>query len=200
MKKILFGLTALFLISQLMVSCSSENEVLSQFSKRKYLKNFKDKNVKYKDSINKYNNELDNIVAIDEYVSTNEENYKLDEIKVNDDAMMVKLTQEKKDRVEKIKESMTNYSEWNKYNRNMDFSKMNFNNSEYSNHIAVLNNNSRSNDVLVAIFCVLIPFVGILIYEGNVTGNFWVGLLLTLIFWIPGIIFAFLVCFGDVSV
>ena len=59
MNKILFGLVSLFLASQLFVSCSSESDVMSQFSKRKYLKKFQNKNVNDKDVINKYNDNID---------------------------------------------------------------------------------------------------------------------------------------------
>lgn len=68
MKKIVFGLVILFIASQLFVSCSSENEILSQFSKRKYLKKVKDKNVKYDDKIGELENELAYEEVIEEKV------------------------------------------------------------------------------------------------------------------------------------
>lgn len=41
MKKIVFALVGLFILSQFIVSCGSENQILSQFSKKKYLKRVK---------------------------------------------------------------------------------------------------------------------------------------------------------------
>jgi uncharacterized membrane protein YqaE (UPF0057 family) len=48
-------------------------------------------------------------------------------------------------------------------------------------------------NVLAIIFAILIPFVGVLIYEGKVTNKFWIALLLTILFWLPGAIYALLV-------
>ncbi|MBV6485320.1 MAG: DUF4190 domain-containing protein [Flavobacteriales bacterium] len=47
MKKIVWGTLGLFVGSLLLVSCSSESNVLSSFSKRKYLKNFKETKKSY---------------------------------------------------------------------------------------------------------------------------------------------------------
>ena len=54
-----------------------------------------------------------------------------------------------------------------------------------------------SNDVLMAILC-LIPPLAVYIHEGKVINTkFCIALVLTLLFWIPGIIYALLVVFGD---
>ena len=47
--------------------------------------------------------------------------------------------------------------------------------------------------LLAVIFAILIPFVGVLIHEGRVTNHFWIALLLTLLGWLPGMIYALLV-------
>ncbi|MDT8413252.1 MAG: hypothetical protein RQ875_12365 [Vicingaceae bacterium] len=56
MKKIIIGLSLIFIGSQLFMSCSSENAVVSQFSKRKYLKNFKENKLNNNDKINQREN------------------------------------------------------------------------------------------------------------------------------------------------
>ncbi len=56
MKRIIIGLSLIFVGSQLFVSCSSENAVISQFSKRKYLKNFKENKLNNNDKINQREN------------------------------------------------------------------------------------------------------------------------------------------------
>ncbi len=53
------------------------------------------------------------------------------------------------------------------------------------------------NQILAIIFAILIPFVGVLIYQGKITTKFWIALLLTLIFWLPGAIYALLVVTGN---
>ena len=47
---------------------------------------------------------------------------------------------------------------------------------------------------LVNLFCILLPPLGVLLGEGNkITIHFWVCLILTFFFWLPGIFFAYLV-------
>lgn len=48
--------------------------------------------------------------------------------------------------------------------------------------------------VVLAILCIFIPPLAVFLKEG-VTTNFWIDLILTLLFYFPGMIFAFLVCF-----
>lgn len=54
-------------------------------------------------------------------------------------------------------------------------------------------------EILLIILCIFIPFLAVYIFEDKISTNFWVDLLLCLLFWLPGIIFAFLVCFAGVS-
>lgn len=58
---------------------------------------------------------------------------------------------------------------------------------------------NQVSDVLLIILCLLIPPLAVYLYESDLTANFWVDLLLSLLFWVPGVIFAFLVCFAGVS-
>lgn len=201
MKKILVGLVSLFLGSMLMVSCSSENEMMSQFSKRKYLKNFKDKNVKHKDVIKEIDNSIDYAVASDEYASTEIEptQSSLDEIIVEDNSVMIELNEEKTKQIESVNSYPKDYSQWNGYNRKMDFSKMEVNlSTENIRHNKVSSN--QADAVVLIILSIFIPPLAVFLYEDSITNNFWVDLILTLLFWLPGMIFAFLVCFAGVSV
>ena len=50
-----------------------------------------------------------------------------------------------------------------------------------------------NNNLLAIIFAILIPPVGVLIHEGHVNNKFWIDLLLTLLFFIPGLIYALIV-------
>jgi uncharacterized membrane protein YqaE (UPF0057 family) len=49
---------------------------------------------------------------------------------------------------------------------------------------------------LCVIISIFIPFLGVGIYEG-ITVNFWIDLLLTLLFYFPGLIFALIVILSD---
>ena len=50
--------------------------------------------------------------------------------------------------------------------------------------------------ILAVVLCFLLPPVGVLLFEGSITTNFWIDLILTLLFWLPGIIYALLVVAG----
>lgn len=51
------------------------------------------------------------------------------------------------------------------------------------------------NAILLIILCIFLPPVAVFLSDGLST-NFWIDLILTLLFWIPGVIFAFIVCFA----
>jgi uncharacterized membrane protein YqaE (UPF0057 family) len=52
------------------------------------------------------------------------------------------------------------------------------------------------NTILYVVIAFFIPFLGVLLYEGELTINFWLSLLLTLLFWLPGFIYALIVILG----
>ena len=54
-----------------------------------------------------------------------------------------------------------------------------------------------NNNLLAIIFAILIPPVGVVIYEDSVTTKFWISLLLSLILWLPGMIYSLLVVTGN---
>jgi uncharacterized membrane protein YqaE (UPF0057 family) len=51
--------------------------------------------------------------------------------------------------------------------------------------------------ILAIIFAILIPPLGVYLYEKKITTKFWISLLLTLLFWLPGAIYALLVVTGN---
>ena len=51
--------------------------------------------------------------------------------------------------------------------------------------------------IIALILAILIPFLGVLVFEG-VTQRFWISLILTLLFWLPGAIYAVLVVTGTI--
>ncbi|MCO6501418.1 MAG: YqaE/Pmp3 family membrane protein [Vicingus serpentipes] len=57
----------------------------------------------------------------------------------------------------------------------------------------------KVDDVVLIILSIFIPPLAVYLYENTITNNFWFDILFTLLFWLPGVIFAFLVCFGGVS-
>lgn len=52
--------------------------------------------------------------------------------------------------------------------------------------------------VLLAILAILLPPLAVYLKEGEVNSRFWISVILTLLFWVPGIIFAMLVIFDAI--
>ena len=50
--------------------------------------------------------------------------------------------------------------------------------------------------LLIVIITILLPPLGVFLYEGDITGRFWISLLLTLLFYIPGLIYSLIVVLG----
>jgi len=54
---------------------------------------------------------------------------------------------------------------------------------------------AETDQVLLAILAILLPPLAVYLKEGTINSKFWISLILTLIFWIPGVIYALLVVF-----
>ena len=67
-------------------------------------------------------------------------------------------------------------------------------------HKKELKQKQNDETIILALLSIFLPPLAVYLYEDSITTNFWVDLILTLLFWIPGIIFALLVIFADVSV
>jgi uncharacterized membrane protein YqaE (UPF0057 family) len=55
--------------------------------------------------------------------------------------------------------------------------------------------NEIDNKVVLVIIAIFLPWLAVLLYEGEITLNFWLTLLLWFLFFIPGFIYALLVIF-----
>jgi uncharacterized membrane protein YqaE (UPF0057 family) len=55
-----------------------------------------------------------------------------------------------------------------------------------------------TNTLLLVILAILLPPLAVYLHEGEINNKFWLSLLLTLLFWIPGVIYALLVVLGEV--
>jgi uncharacterized membrane protein YqaE (UPF0057 family) len=54
---------------------------------------------------------------------------------------------------------------------------------------------AETDQILLAILAILLPPLAVYLKEEEVNTKFWISLILTLLFWIPGVIFALLVVF-----
>src|SRR5689334_17828228 len=53
-----------------------------------------------------------------------------------------------------------------------------------------------TNTLLLVILCILLPPLAVYLHEGVINNKFWIDLLLTLLFWLPGLIYALIVVLG----
>ena len=210
MKKIIIGLSLIFIGSQLFISCSSENAVVSQFSKRKYLKNFKEKKLNNNDKINQRENtyELTEVEStaneeVTLLASTTEEiNLSTTTTENNELVSTIEASSEiiEKEAFETLK-SKSDYN-WDSYNRSIDFFKMNDANKVFTGE-NIAQHNLKASEVHVAVLIILGIFISplaVFLYEGAITNNFWLDLILWFCFLLPGVIYAFLVMFAGVSI
>ena len=56
----------------------------------------------------------------------------------------------------------------------------------------------ETDEVLLIILCILLPPLAVYLKEDEINGKFWLSILLTLLFWLPGVIYALLVVFDEV--
>ncbi len=53
-----------------------------------------------------------------------------------------------------------------------------------------------TNQLLLVILAILLPPLAVFLHEGKLNSKFWLDLLLTLLFYVPGLIYALIVIFG----
>lgn len=51
---------------------------------------------------------------------------------------------------------------------------------------------ASTNTILLAILAILLPPLAVYLKEGEINNRFWLSVILTLLFWIPGVIYALL--------
>lgn len=53
-----------------------------------------------------------------------------------------------------------------------------------------------TNTILLVILAILLPPLAVYLHQGEINSKFWISLLLTLLFWLPGVIYALIVILG----
>ena len=54
-----------------------------------------------------------------------------------------------------------------------------------------------TNTLLLVILAILLPPLAVYLHQGEINSKFWISLLLTLLFWLPGVIYALIIILGD---
>ena len=53
-----------------------------------------------------------------------------------------------------------------------------------------------TNTLLLVILAILLPPLAVYLHQGEINNKFWISLILTILFWIPGVIYALVVVLG----
>ena len=53
-----------------------------------------------------------------------------------------------------------------------------------------------TNTLLLVILAILLPPLAVYLHQGEINNKFWISLILTLLFWIPGVVYALIVVLG----
>lgn len=54
-----------------------------------------------------------------------------------------------------------------------------------------------TNTLLLVILAILLPPLAVYLHQGEINTKFWISLLLTLLFWLPGVVYALIVILGN---
>ena len=54
-----------------------------------------------------------------------------------------------------------------------------------------------TNTLLLVILAILLPPLAVYLHQGEINSKFWISLILTLLFWLPGVIYALIVILGN---
>lgn len=57
----------------------------------------------------------------------------------------------------------------------------------------------NTNTLLLVIIAILLPPLAVFLHEGRINNRFWIDLILTLLFYLPGLIYALIVILGNNS-
>lgn len=54
-----------------------------------------------------------------------------------------------------------------------------------------------TNTLLLVILAILLPPLAVYLHQGEINNKFWISLLLSLLFWVPGVIYALIIILGN---
>ncbi len=62
-----------------------------------------------------------------------------------------------------------------------------------NNHALTSFRDGDDDKLIAIILCIVFPPLGVAVWENDITKHFWISLLLTFLFWIPGFIYSLLI-------
>ena len=95
-----------------------------------------------------------------------------------------------------LKEALAEFKNLSRKERKLRFKEVRNELKEYKNEQR--NGAAPSTDkTLLIVLAILLPPLAVYLHQGEINNKFWISLLLTLLFFIPGVIYALLVVLGE---
>lgn len=91
-----------------------------------------------------------------------------------------------------VKEALAEYKSLSRKDRNNRLKEVKSMLKEYKAEKKA-GGDADTNTILLCIVAILLPPLAVYLYEKEINTKFWISLLLTLLFWLPGVIYALLV-------
>jgi uncharacterized membrane protein YqaE (UPF0057 family) len=96
---------------------------------------------------------------------------------------------------EKFDEAMKEYKSLSKHEKKARISEAKKTLKKYKADKRAGKAEPSDNTVLLCILAILLPPLAVYLSQGEINTKFWISIILTLLFWIPGVIYAFIVIF-----
>src|SRR6476469_3631574 len=97
---------------------------------------------------------------------------------------------------EKIDEALKDFKSLSKHERKKRIKEAKKTWKEYKADKRAGKAESDTNTILLVILAILLPPLAVYLYEGEINTRFWISIILTLLFWIPGVIYALILILG----
>ena len=94
---------------------------------------------------------------------------------------------------EKFDEAMKEFKSLSKHDKKARFKELKKTLKEYKADKRAGKAEPSDNTVLLCILAVLLPPLAVYLSQGQINTKFWISILFTICFWVPGVIYAFIV-------
>ncbi len=92
-----------------------------------------------------------------------------------------------------VKQAVAEFKSLNRKEKKQRFKQVKKAISEFKASKKAAGAEPSTNTLLLVLLAILLPPLAVYLHEGAINNKFWISLILTLLFWIPGVIYALIV-------
>lgn len=97
----------------------------------------------------------------------------------------------------KVKAAVEQFKTLSHHEKKMRLKEINTQIREYKKQKRADKDDSGVSTLLLVIIAILLPPLAVALHEGGINSRFWIDLLLTLLFYLPGLIYALVIILGN---